>query len=99
MIWVYFFLDIKMTIDYYYMDGSPPCAVVTLTVAALGIESQVQTHRVDEMNDEHLKEDYLKVFIVTKYNNKSIINNRRPLLKYFVCLNCVLLHDLCSYSR
>ncbi|KPJ20604.1 Glutathione S-transferase 1-1 [Papilio xuthus] len=50
-----------MTIDYYYMDGSPPCAVVTLTITALGIEDKVKTRRVDEMNDEHLKDDYLKI--------------------------------------
>ncbi|KPJ14262.1 Glutathione S-transferase 1, isoform D [Papilio machaon] len=50
-----------MTIDYYYMDGSPPCAVVTLTVTALGIEAKVKQRLVDEMNNEHLKEEFLKI--------------------------------------
>lgn len=50
-----------MTIDFYYMTGSPPCTVISIILAELGIESQVNRHLINVEGKEHLTEEYAKV--------------------------------------
>lgn len=50
-----------MPIDFYQLPGSPPCRAVALTAAALDIEMNFK--QVNLMNGEHLKPEFLKVFL------------------------------------
>lgn len=48
-----------MTIDFYYLAGSAPCASVRLLAGALGIELNLKY--TDLMKGEHLTPEFLKV--------------------------------------
>ncbi|CAK1579733.1 unnamed protein product [Parnassius mnemosyne] len=50
-----------MTIEFYFMPGSPPCSIVSMTIAALGIESKIKYTSVDYTTNEHLKPEYVKM--------------------------------------
>lgn len=48
-----------MPIDLYYILPSPPCRLVQLTAAALGVELNLKV--VDLYTGEHLKPAFMKV--------------------------------------
>jgi glutathione S-transferase len=48
-----------MSIDLYYTIASPPCRSVMLLAKTLGLELNLK--KVDLMNKEHLKPEFLKV--------------------------------------
>ncbi|XP_068626189.1 glutathione S-transferase 1-like [Battus philenor] len=50
-----------MTIDFYYVQGSPPCTLVSLTIAALNIESKIKYHFLDFIKADYLKPEFVKI--------------------------------------
>ncbi|KPJ04371.1 Glutathione S-transferase 1-1 [Papilio xuthus] len=82
------FQHIAMTIDFYYLKGSPPCAVVSLIFAEVGIESQVNSHYVNIEANEHLKEEYLKInpqhTAPTIVDDGLVLAESRAIAKYLV---------------
>ncbi|CAK1579732.1 unnamed protein product [Parnassius mnemosyne] len=77
-----------MTINFYYMMGSPPCSTVTMTIAALGIESEIKYHSVDCMADEHLKPEYIKMnpqhTVPTIEDDGFVLCESRAISRYLV---------------
>ncbi|CAH2040853.1 unnamed protein product, partial [Iphiclides podalirius] len=77
-----------MTLDFYYMSGSPPCAVVSLVFATVGIESRVKSHSVDLMGKEQLSPQYLKLnpqhTCPTIVDDGFVLWESRAIAKYLV---------------
>lgn len=60
---LFVFLIFRMTIDFYYTLGSPPCRSVLLTAKALGLELNLKP--LELHHGEHLKPEFVKVkFII-----------------------------------
>lgn len=53
------FTEIKMPIDSYETTGSPPCRLVRLAAAAVGVELNLK--QISLENLEHITPEYLKV--------------------------------------
>jgi len=73
-----------MSINYYYVDGSPPCRGPRLTAAALGVELNLK--KVDMGSGEHRKPEFLKMnpehTIPTMDHNGFYLWESRAICKY-----------------
>lgn len=49
----------KMSIDLYYLSGSPPCGAVLLAAKIIGVDINIKN--VDLAKGEHLTPEFLKV--------------------------------------
>lgn len=58
-----------MTLDLYYVPGSPPCRTVLLAAKALNLNLNLKL--VDLQHGEHLKPEYLKVWYTTSGLNNN----------------------------
>lgn len=75
-----------MTIDFYYLPGSPPCRAIQMTAKAVGVE--LNLIRVELQKGEHLTDEFIAINpqhnVPTIVDNGFVLNESRAIMGYLV---------------
>ena len=79
----YYSLRRNLMMDFYYMDLSPPCRAVWLTLSALGLSPNMKV--VDLFKEEHNKPDF--VAINPQHCVPTLVDGKLTIWERYVCLD------------
>ncbi|XP_068626175.1 uncharacterized protein [Battus philenor] len=78
----------KVPIDFYRMEGSPPCTVLSLVIAELGIQSDFKERTFDWHSQEYLNPEFKKInpqhIVPTIVENGLVLCESRAITKYLL---------------